>query len=338
MKLRLAAPNVTAAVAAVVALAFSACGDDDDGSNGLPLTSPLAAALEHVGGAGEGSLGIGWADPQLVADSGLHRDVMATALGPNAGSMVTEAASLRREFGLDPLHARRLISMGGSYAFGLRMEGVDGRELARTLVADGGRVREVDGLQVIEIGDYAVVPQALLSLGVRGLGAFDALGRDLAVLAISDRARSALLGRGGALLNEPVYRAASACLGDVVAARMIPDKLLLSSEVGIDQAAMGVKAGGEVLCALGGTAERADAVAEGLESSLAPDAKDPVSGEPIGDSLTDVEVTRSAYDGVEVVKAEAKVPAGQNPGFFFGTVARGSLVSLINGSSESFLP
>jgi hypothetical protein len=324
-----------AVVAVVAALAAGACGDDDDESAPRP-EGPLAEAMAEIGGAGEGSLGIGWADPQLVKEAGLDRDVMATALGPNAGSFVDEAAALRRRFGLDPLAADRLVSMGGSYAFGLRLDGVDGRGLARALIADGGRAREVDGLEVIDIGDYAVVPEALLSLDVRGLGAFDALGRDLAVLAISDRARTALLGRGGLLLSEPVYRAASGCLGDVVAARMIPDKLLIGSELGIDQVAMGVKAGGEVLCVLGGSSERADEVASALETLLAPEAKDPVSGEPIGDSLTGIEVSRSSYDGVEVVRAEGTVAAGEQPGFFFGTVARGSLVSLVNGSSESF--
>jgi hypothetical protein len=327
--------RVVASVAAVAALALGGCGDDDEVAP-PPPEGPLAEALAAIGGAGEGSLGVGWADPQLVEDSGLDEDVMATALAPNAGSFVDEAPKLRREFGLDPLEADRLISMGGSYAFGLRLEGVDGRGLARALVADGGRAREADGLQVIDIGDYAVVPGALLDLGVRGLGAFDALGPDLAVLAISDRARAALLGRGGALLDEPVYGAASECLGDVAAARMIPDKLLLGSELGIEQVAIGVTADSEVLCTLGGTPERADEVASALETLLAPDARDPVSGEPIGESLNEVEVSRDTYDGVEVVRAEGTPPAGEQPGFFFGTVASASLVSLLNGNPESF--
>jgi hypothetical protein len=325
-----------AVLSVAAALAAGACGDDDDGSAPRP-EGPLAEALAEIGGAGEGSLGIGWADPQLVKEAGLDRDIIATALGPNASSVINEAAALRRRFGLDPLAANRLVSMVGSYAFGLRLEGVDGRDLARALIADGGRAREVDGLQVIDIGDYAVVPDALVRVEVHGLGAFDALGRDLAVLAISDRARSALLGRGGALLDEPIYGAASTCLGDVVAARMIPDKLLLGSELGVEQAAMGVKADGEVLCVLGGSSERADQVADALEDTLAADAEDPVSGEAIGDSLRDVEVSQSSYDGVEIVRAEGTVAGGAQPGFFFGTIARGSLVPLISGE-ESFLP
>jgi hypothetical protein len=334
----LAAPRVLAGVAVAAALALGGCGDDDEDVASQPV-GPLAEALAEIGGGGDGSFGIGWADPQLARDSGVDAEVMATALAPNAGSFIEEGPQLRRRFGLNPLAAERLVSVAGSYAFGLRLEGVDGRRLARALVADGGRTREVDGLDLIEIGDYAVVPEALLSLGIRGLGAFDALGSDLAVLAISDRARSTLLGRGEPLLDEPVYRAASACLGDVVAARTIPDKLLLGSELGIEQVAIGVKAGGEVLCTLGGTAERADEVASALETLLVPDARDPVSGERIGNSLSDVKVTRDSLEGVEVVRADARVAAGgEQPGFFFDTVASASLVSLLNGNPESFFP
>jgi len=332
-----AALRTLAGIAVAGALALGGCDDDDEEASPSP-EGPLAGALAGIGGGGAGSLGVGWADPQLVQQGGLSPEVMEDSLGPNAGSLIEEAPRLRRHFGLDPLAAERLVSVGGSYAFGLRLEGVDGRRLARALVADGGRARQLGGLELVEIGDYAVVPEPLLTLGVRGLGAFDALGRELAILAISDRARSALLGRGDPLVDEPIYRAASDCVGDVVAARMIPDKLLLSIEVGIELVAMGVKAGGEVLCVLGGTAERADGVASALETGLAPGAREPVSREPIGDSLTGVEVSRSSYEGVEVVRAEGKVPADEQPGFFFDTVALGSLVSLINGSPATVLP
>jgi hypothetical protein len=334
----LAALRSLAGVAVTAALVLGGCGDDDDEDVASQPVGPLAEALAEIGGGGDGSFGVGWADPQLAKDSGVDAEVMATALAPNAGSFIEEGPKLRRRFGLNPLAAERLVSVGGSYAFGLRLEGVDGRPLARALVADGGRTREMDGLEVIDIGDYAVVPEALLSLGIRGLGAFDALGSDLAVLAISDRARSTLLGRGEPLLDEPVYRAASACLGDVVAARTIPDKLLLGSELGIEQVAIGVKAGGEVLCALGGTAERADEVASALETLLVPDARDPVSGESIGNSLREVEVNRDSLEGIEVVKAEARVVGGEQPAFFFDAVASASLVSLLNGNPESFFP
>jgi hypothetical protein len=47
-----------------------------------------------------------------------------------------------------------------------------------------------------------------------------------------------------------------------------------------------------------------------------------------------VDVSSAPYEGVEVVRAELTVAAGQPPGFLFGAVSRGSLVELINGSGE----
>lgn len=270
--------------------------------------------------------------------AGLGPGVIADALGPNADSVIESARRLRARLGFDPLSADRFVSVGGSYAFGLRLDGVDGRALARALVVAGGRERSRPGPDLVKVGEYAVVPKPLLELGINGLGAFDALGRDLAVLAISDRARSALLGRGERLIDEPTYRAAAACLRGVAAARMVPDKLLLSIEVGIDLAAIGVRDGAEVLCAIGGDAERSAAIAAALERSLAPGARDPVTGERFGEAIADVRVSRSAPGGVEVVRAELKLAPGTEPGYLFGTIASGSLVSLFNGEAESFLP
>lgn len=322
-------------VTVALVIAVSGCGDDPETP---PPTGPLADALAGIGGGGEnGSLGVGWADPRLVKESGAGIELIADALGPNAGSVVEAAPLLRRRFGLDPLSAEDLTSVGGSYAFGMRLDGVDGRRLRRALVAAGGRARHGGRLELVEIGDYAVVPDPLLSAGVNGLGAFDAFGRRLIVLAISDRARAALLGRGDRLIDEPTYRAAADCLGDVVAARMVPDKLLISAELGVDLLAVGVRGEHEVLCVLGGTAERADQVAAALETSLDRDARDPASGEPIGDSVAAVEVARSVYEGVEVVRADVTPAKGQAPGYLFGTLSQGSVVGLINASPRIFV-
>jgi hypothetical protein len=324
--------RLTTVAAAALAIALGACGED---SESPPPSGPLADALAGIGGGANVSLGVGWADPRLVGRSGAGTEVIADAVGPNAGSVVDAAAQLRRRFGVDPLSAAGLTSVGGSYAFGLRLDGVDGRRLARALAAAGGEVRQAGGLELIRIGDYAAVPDPLLDAGVQGLGAFDAVGRRLIVLAISDRARAALLGRGDRLLDEPTYRAAADCLGEVVAARMVPDKLLISNEQDIDLVAVGVRAEGEVLCVLGGTAERADQVAAALETSLAPDARDPSSGEPIGDSVAAVDVERSVYDDVEVVRADVRLAKGQPPGYLFGTLSRGAVVGMINASPET---
>jgi hypothetical protein len=322
--------RIATGLAVASSVALTGCGG---GPGDRPPSGPLAEALADVdGGGANGSLGIGWTEPQLAEERGAGADLIADALGPNAGSVIEAAPLLRQRFGFDPLSAERLISVGGSYAFGLRLDGVDGRQLGRALAGVGARVRQTGPLELAAVGDYAVVPGPLLQAGVRGLGARDAFGRALTVLAISARARAALLGRGARLLDEPIYRAAADCLGDVVAARMIPDKLLLSTELGVDLVAVGVEGKREVLCVLGGTAERAREVATALETSLAPDAREPRSGESMADLVGAVDVVTAPYEGIEVVRAELSLAAGQSPGFLFGTVSRGSLVELINGS------
>ena len=330
-------------LAIALSLALAGCGS---GAEDRPPSGPLAEALADLGGGwANGSLGVGWAEPQLVAESGVGAELIADALGPNAGSVIEAAPLLRRRFGFDPLAAERLVSVGGSYAFGLRLDGVDGRRLRRALTRAGGRVRQAGPLELADVGGYAVVPEPLLRAGVLGLGARDAFGRRLTVLAISAAARATLLGRGDRLFEQPIYRAAADCLGDVVAARMIPDGLLpitvrrggraLSTELGVDLVAVGVEAGGqEVLCVLGGTAERAGEIANALEASLGPDAREPLTGESIPDLVRAVGVAAQSYDGVEMVRAKLTLAAGRSPGFLFGAISRGILGELISGATK----
>ena len=116
-------PNYVTAMGAVatgvtvaLVLALGGCGGDDTASP--PPTGPLAEALAGIGGGGaRGSLGVGWADPRLVEESGVGAQTIADALVPNARSVIEEAPRLRRRFDLAPLSAERLISVGGSYAF-----------------------------------------------------------------------------------------------------------------------------------------------------------------------------------------------------------------------------
>jgi hypothetical protein len=329
-------PLVITLVAA--AIAVSGC-DDAESPDPAPPAGPLAITLAEIGAGGtDGSLGISWVEPGLLPRTGRER-LITTVLAPNADTVVEGARFLNRRYGFDPLEADRLVSVGGSYAFGLRLDGVDGRGLAEVLVAAGGRATAADGLDLIEIGEYAVVPEPLLDADVNGLGAFDALGEDLSVLAISDRARSALLGEGPPMIDQAAYAAGARCLGeDAVAARMIPDKQLLGTELGIDLIALGVTPAGDRLCVVGGTSERANEVEAALRAGLAADAADPVTGEPIGATVAAATISRETAGPTEIVSAELELAPGVRPAAFFETISTGSLVSLINGEAESRLP
>jgi hypothetical protein len=323
--------GLTIATGLAVLIALAGCG----GGSAPPRPSgPLAEALADLdGGGANGSLGVGWAEPRLVEKGGAGAGLVAAALGPNAGSVIQAAPELRRRFAFDPLSAERLISVGGSYAFGLRLDGVDGRQLGRALTRGSARTGQAGPLELARIGGYAEVPGPLLNAGVTGLGARDAFGPDLTVLAISGRARASLLGRGDRLIEEPIYRAAAHCLGDVIAARMVPDNLLLSTDLGVNLVAVGIQGNRrEVLCVVGGSAERASQATTALKASLAPGAREPRTGESMGDLVSKFDVATVPYEGVEVVRAELRLAAGQPPGFLFGAISRGSLAEMIGGS------
>ena len=322
--------GIASVLAAALCFAWTGCGG---GSGPSVPEGPLADALGEVSGgeAATGSQGVGWTDPRLALAAGVDARLMADALGPNAGTVIEAAPALRRRFGADPLAADRLISVGGSYAFGLRLEGVDGSRLRDALVAAGGSVRQSEGVELEDVGDYAEVPDPLIRAQVFGLGARDAFGPSLIVLAISDTARDALLGRGERLIDQPIYRAAADCLGDVVAARMIPDKLLISVELGVDLVAVGVGREREVLCVLGGSPDRARAVAGSLRTGLAADAREPRTGERMGRLVREVQVTKGSYEGVEVVRASVVPAPGQARDFVFDAIGRGAIPLLISG-------
>jgi hypothetical protein len=316
-------------LAVLLALPLTGCGDD---SPPLPA-GPLAAALGEIGGGGEhGSLGVGWTEPRLARRAGIPPRLIARSLAPNAETVVERRVVLRRRFGLDPLSADRLISVGGSYAFGLRLDGVDGTGLHDALVRAGGTAKDGDGTQIVDVGSYAQVPEPLRSSGIFGLGARDAFGSSSVVLAISLTSRAALLGRGDRLIEQPVYRAAADCLGEVVAVRMVPDKLLLSTDVGADLVALGIARGREVLCVLGGTGDRAQEIAANLRAALAPGARDPRLGTPIAAEVRAPEVETRSYGGVEEVRAAVTPVGGRPRGYFLSTIGRGSLVQMINGN------
>ena len=91
---------------------------------------------------------------------------MADALGPNAESVVEVAPTLQRRFRFDPLSAERLVSVGGSYAFGLRLDGIDGSSLRDALMRAGGHPKESEeGVDLVDVGPYAQVPRASAARG-----------------------------------------------------------------------------------------------------------------------------------------------------------------------------
>jgi hypothetical protein len=97
--MKLCACTIAIPFSVVLIVVLPGCGEAD--SPGPP--PPLAPVLSDIGGGGaDGSLGVGWLDPQRAEGRGLDVDTLSGALLPNARTFVEEAPRLRRRFGFDP--------------------------------------------------------------------------------------------------------------------------------------------------------------------------------------------------------------------------------------------
>jgi hypothetical protein len=79
-----------------------------------------------------------------------------------------------------------------------------------------------------------------------------------------------------------------------------------------------------------------DEVAAALEARLAADARDPRTGEPIGESVEGVTVARDAFEGVEFARVDITLTAGQRPGYLLGQLSTAGVVALISGTERIF--
>ena len=310
-----------------VALSMGACGDDDEEAPAPPPGS-LEPVLSSISGASEGSpIGVGWMSGEAIAAPPPMARRRAEALGPNGSDVYDAGAALERIAGFDPRRADQLVSVGGSYAFGLRLEGVEPGRLESLLRRAGGTERTEDGTALIDVGDPFAVPSTLIPAGRIGLGARDAIGPSELILAASDTGRDALLGGAPALLANPNYEAASSCLGDVVAARLIPAKLLGSTDLGASLVAVAIDsvrpASPEVLCLVGVDPALASERAVAVGEALAGDARDPITRRPMSTWLAAAHAEPFDGDGVSAVRVELE-PATRE-GFVLDAFGRGTL-------------
>lgn len=129
-------------------------------------------------------------------------------------------------------------------------------------------------------------------------------------------------------------RLALSCLGEVSAARVVPNNFTHLPNTGAELLAFGLRpatagAPREVLCAIDPSEDEIDTHAAALEEALAPEAVDRVTGEPLRRLVA--EVTVDTLDGEGLHAARALVsPADEGvPGFLFGAFDRGSVLTYL---------
>jgi hypothetical protein len=278
----------------------------------------VAGFPEHVANLHDGpsQAKANWLTPLAVG---------STSLG-TSGDQVWPA--LQERLGFDYMQGARSISIGLPPRRAFRLDGVAAAPVAATLRR--GRVRTVGDAEGHAI--FARMPENKIDiddpLGQAGIlnaaNRISAEGRTVA-MASEDAQVTAVLGAGRTLADEPEYRAAADCLGDVVSAEIYPARLfrLASSLV-----AVGTRASGQTLewvaCDVGVAPGEADGLVAGLRRRLAPEAKTPDSGARIGDTARLVGADSGQAADHTWVRAVTRSP-GDGPGYLLDA-------ALINGS------
>jgi hypothetical protein len=328
-------PLAAALAAIAVVIAPGGCGGDDEAPR-APAETRLLDALDSIGG-GEAftGTGYGWIDVRALArETDLDAELYwaARALGPGGEDLIRDRLAVS-ELGIDPRRTDRLLSLSGSYVFGIRMDGIEPALAARALERAGARAQPSGEWTDLDLGAPASRPLGSEVEQLGALAARAAVSSDSLVISRTDDVRADLEGAGTPVSEAPAARAAATCLGEVDAARIVPDNFTHLPNVGPDVLAFGVErdrnSTTEVFCAIDASATEIDAAESALRDAFAPGSRDAVTGEDLSEVVADIDVERLDADGVEVARARLELTPEAEPGFLFGAFVRGSLVTYL---------
>jgi hypothetical protein len=326
-------------LAALAACTFAACGDD--AGEAEDEQTPFAAALAQMGGGAEGTEGgWGWVDVErLRADGGdVSRRLgwAVGALGPGADERALGSGP--ESVGIEPAKATRILSLVGSYAIGIRFDGVETARLERAY-DELATPRREGPWTYYDLTETPEIPFGTPLERLTELASHAAVMPGSAVLARFAVGRPALIGEGDSPIDTPLMQAATSCLGDAVAARTVPNNYTYLGSVAPQIVAFGVVPadGGwhEVLCVADEDPEKvADAVA-GMREAFDPASRDAVSGERMSDLIAGATVEELESGGIPLARAELEPPPGEDPGLLFRAFPRGSTLTYV-GLPEPF--
>jgi len=259
-------------------------------------------------------------------------DWAAGALGPGAREVVERPSAVARS-GVDPLEADSLISAATSYTLALRLDGVDSKPAEAAFAAAGAKRSRAGEWTNYDLGAEWAVPDdpALEPLG--SLGARPAVKPGSILLARSPLARGEMEKSEPPAIDAGEVAVAAECLGDVLAARLVLNNHTHLPNSGPELLAFGVSAspadlGREVLCAVGDP-DPVGRAAESLGGAFASDARDGVSGEPMGELVAGSELDTYDAGGLAVARVVLDRASGTEPGFLFGAFDRGSMLTYL---------
>jgi len=174
-------------------------------------------------------------------------------------------------------------------------------------------------------GSYqAMSINASFTFGVR-LDGVDPSGiaDDAVVLSRATQARKELTLPASPGDETPSLALAAECLGDVAAARIVPNNFTYVSGIGPDLFVMGIRAptndgpGEEVLCGVDAEAEDIEFYAGALDEQLDPEAIDVTTDEAVGEVFSSVEVDTLESSDDYAARAVMTLAEGAEPGAVF---------------------
>lgn len=307
---------------------LAGCGG---GGGSEPAVSGLARALASVRATPGTHEGVQWGDVAALRRlAKADARFWARLTGFGADVLAERAQEVRHLTALDVLGADTALTVGRPPHVATRLSGAalrldavraklkrlgarpQGRFLALTPEEGKIDLRSTLGPVTLARLDRVVIEDARI--------AFGGFAADV----------EPLLGGDPTLGDDPDVARAVACLGDPLAAQLVPPRELLSPGVallgvGVGRPATPRSTGPERLCVVSVDAESADRLARRLRRAL-PDAVDPFSGRPFGERFARTSVSRP---DPRVVRAELTLARGVAPGFALDTVARATVDALL---------
>lgn len=317
------------AAAVVAGFVVGGCWHGSESDSGEPATdTAFGFALATVGGAAVPvGTGYGWIDARALPARRL--DAVASALGPTGSRLLRDRGSVRRRTGLDLGSATALLATATSYTTGIRADGVDAEGIRARLERGEPDTRQEGEWTFFDFGRVSSVRFDTPVEVLEQLGPRVALGADSFVGATRDQTRLALTGTGDSPLEDPAAALAVACLGEVVAARIVPNNFTHWPGHGPDLLALGVADGREVMCAIDRERERVGEAVSEMRAAFAPNAEDAVTGERMGELIAGADVDLVEGDGAFAARAELVPATGRRPGFVFAAFVRGSALTYL---------
>jgi hypothetical protein len=243
-------------------------------------------------------------------------------VGYGAGQLLPSALQLEERFGISPLRASQLLTVGLPPDQAVRLDGGQDAERIRPALLEAGlqEATSPNGAPLLASGPEGEVD---LESPFAPLGVLTALNR----IALRDDGLAgsstgagvdAVLGGSPSLLDDPAHGAIARCLGDALVVIVSGEDEVRGAN-GAQLLGVGVAVGedGEpvnVVCSVGDAAG-ASAREQALRTAVDPATTDPATNAPVGEQVASAAVEPSTEGDLAAARAELELNAAAPAGY-----------------------